>query len=574
MLDDNDLTAQLRRVLRDCRKLYANSARQLSRRHPHLLEGPPQRFVELMDDLHRGLIVKVYTTVVRSDGQWSRMEKFVGSLLIEHLWDQRLKGAALREAAENLLEQADHLQWETLVGPFVRFEPLRDSISHVETVVMRLANLVAKCDGLTTPEETLTLHTLQQDIDLALRGNVAADPSPDAVTAGAGAGMPGNSSAAGTSATAGNSATAGGAGVAGRSGVAGSPASVGQAESSPLAEVVEAEPLSAEQQLHNALEELEQLIGLEEVKDRVRSLSNYLRLQREREQAGFPTMPISLHMAFVGNPGTGKTTVARIVGQVLGAMGVLESGHLVETDRSGLVAEYAGQTSVKTNKLCDAARNGVLFIDEAYSLVDASGDDPFGREALQTLLKRMEDDRDSLVVILAGYPDEMDAMIRSNPGLSSRINHRLKFDDYGPADLGRIFECLCEANKYRLPASSRFRLLVGLDELHRERDRHFGNGRLARNAFENCVRRLADRIASIVPLTPQLLCELTPADITVPGLSDERLEQLQSESLTLRVSCPKCGKRLKTSGRLLGRLIRCPKCQHPFQSPWADVERV
>jgi len=189
------------------------------------------------------------------------------------------------------------------------------------------------------------------------------------------------------------------------------------------------------------------------------------------------------------------------------------------------------------------------------------------------LLKRMEDDRERLVVILAGYPEEMDQMVRSNPGLSSRINHRLKFDDYGPAALGSIFEVLCTANQYRLPSTSRHRLLVGLDALHRERDRHFGNGRLARNAFENCVRRLADRIASIVPLTPKLLTELTANDITLPGISDQELAELLRQPHTLRTGCSKCGKRLKIGGKLLGRTIRCPKCSHQFVVPWADVER-
>ena len=536
------LTPQLRRVLRDCRKLYVNSARQMVRRHPTLLGPDCDDFEQLMDDLHRGLVVKVYATVVRSDGRWSRVEKHVGALLIEQLWDQRLQGAALREAAEGLLQQADRLQWESLVAPFVRWEPLRESIGHVETIVTRLANLVAKCDGLTTPEETLTLHTIQQEIDLALR------PSRSAVPAAVGSpcGPTGSEAVA-------------------VKGPGGAPVVTSSSAPPPQR--------SAEERLAEAMEELDSLIGLEGVKERVRSLSNFLQLQRQRQQAGLSTMPISLHMSFVGNPGTGKTTVGRIVGQILGAMGILRSGHLVETDRSGLVAGYAGQTGAKTNQLCDSALDGVLFIDEAYSLVDTSGDDAFGRDAIQTLLKRMEDDRDRLVVILAGYPDEMDQMIRTNPGLSSRINTRLKFDDYGPADLGRIFERLCDVNQYRLPAESRHRLLIGMDELYRERDRHFGNGRLARNAFEDSVRRLADRIAGIVPLTPQLLTELIARDIRIPGLSDDQLQQLVAAPHTLRAPCPKCGKRLQVAGRLLGKNVRCPACKQTFSVAWADVER-
>ena len=161
-------------------------------------------------------------------------------------------------------------------------------------------------------------------------------------------------------------------------------------------------PLLLEKRLALAMKDLDALIGLDSVKERVKSYTNFLRLQGQRRAAGLSTMPISLHMSFVGNPGTGKTTVARIVGQILGALGTLPSGHVVETDRSGLVAEYAGQTAPKTNELCDSAMNGILFIDEAYSLVDASGDDAYGREAVQCLLKRMEDDRESAEDITNG----------------------------------------------------------------------------------------------------------------------------------------------------------------------------
>lgn len=572
-----EVTPHLRRVMRDTRKLYTDSGRWLVARHKTLLGERADSFVTLMDDLHRGLLVKVYTFIIRSDGRWTRMEKYVCSLLIEHLWDQRLHGSALREAAEEVLQQADTLAWDSLVRPFVAYPPLGDRIAEVHTVVMRLANLVAKCDGLTSPEETVALHTLQHEINAALGGPAGAN----------GAGkhpleVPPHERLPWTPAGPSSAPASAGGPVAqqpqpSHSPVPGgrSPAARPQHAATPPATPTAAETPEAtpEQRLQEALGELDRLIGLSNVKERVRSLTNFLRLQHERQTAGLPTMPISLHMAFVGNPGTGKTTVARIVGQVMGAMGILRSGHLVETDRSGLVAEYAGQTGAKTNALIDSALDGVLFIDEAYSLISSSSDDAYGREAIQTLLKRMEDERSRLVVILAGYTDEMDEMIRSNPGLSSRINTQLEFADYEPADLGRIFELLCELNHYRLPPESRHRLLVGLDALHRERDRHFGNGRLARNAFEECVRRLADRVASVMPLTPDLLTVLRPEDIVVPGLSCRDLEQLIGEPHTLRVTCTKCKKRLKMEGRLLGRTIRCPNCKTQFQASWADVEK-
>ena len=164
---------------------------------------------------------------------------------------------------------------------------------------------------------------------------------------------------------------------------------------------------------------------------------------------------MSLHMVFTGNPGTGKTTVARIIGKIFAAMGVLKKGHLIETDRSGLVAGYAGQTGPKTNAKIDEALDGVLFIDEAYSLVAEEGQDAYGMEAVQAVLKRAEDDRDRLVVIMAGYTEEMNTLLDSNPGLSSRFNRVLQFEDYSPVELARIYAWLCEKNHYKLAEGTR-----------------------------------------------------------------------------------------------------------------------
>ncbi len=556
---------QLRRVMRDCRKLYAGCADLMIRQHPTELDSAADDFSVLMEDLHRGLLIKVYTETVRSDGRWTRMEKRVGALMIEHIWDEHLRGDRLRQAAEGLLARSDQLSWESLLAPFVRYRPLRDQVAQVETVVARLANLIAKCDGLTTPEETLTLHAIQDRVGAVFR-SVRSTPAgrTDATDRLDGRDSFATGEISAREPTEGETRYLRSPGEDDASRTAKrSPAASGSRREPPDDPIV---------CLAAAMKELDSLVGLEPVKDRIRSLSNFLQLQRKRQQAGLATMPISLHMAFVGNPGTGKTTVARIVGQILGAMGILDGGHLVETDRSGLVAQYAGQTATKTNRLCDSAIGGVLFIDEAYSLIGSTSDDAYGREAIQTLLKRMEDDRDRLVVILAGYPDEMDQMIRTNPGLSSRINTRIAFDDYSPAELGRIFESLCRINMYRLPPESRHRLLVGFHECYRERDRHFGNGRLARNAFEDCVRRLADRIAGIVPLTDELMTQLTPADIVIPGLKASRIDELLAAEPTLRTTCPHCQKRLRLRGAALGKSVKCPDCRGVHTAAWADVE--
>lgn len=541
-IDDARLIGMLNRVLRDCGKLYRTSGTWMVKRHPTLIEGRPERFVELMEDLHRGLLIKVYVTTVRADDRWTGPEKLVAASMIEYLWGQKLQGQELREAATGLFMHADALTWDSLVAPFVKYEPLADSKAQVDTIVMRLANLVAKCDGQTLPEESMLLHTLQRDIDLALH-----PPKPEEQL------VPESETPTGAYAQAKEKQQAG----AGDGN--GPPPVIDEAERS--------------KRLQKAMAELDTLVGLQGVKDSVRSYTNFLKLQQTRRDKGLATMPISLHMVFVGNPGTGKTTVARIVGQILGAMGTLKTGHVVETDRSGLVAEYAGQTGPKTNKLCDSAMGGVLFIDEAYSLIDASGDDAYGREAIQTLLKRMEDDRDRLAVILAGYSDEMDNMIRSNPGLSSRINTRIDFEDYSPPDLGKIFELMCEANQYEISSEARHRLLVGFDELYNNRDRHFGNGRLVRNAFEDTVRQLADRIAGVSQLTESLLTQFTPADVSVPRISKSKLDDLAKKPHQLKIVCDGCDRKIKIQPSSLGLRVKCTKCEQVQQAGWANVHK-
>ncbi|MEM1224876.1 MAG: AAA family ATPase [Planctomycetota bacterium] len=573
---DGRLIGLLRRVMRDTEALYRRSARDMTRRYPTLLEksgkgGLVDQFPELMDDLHRGLLIKVYVTVVRADERWSRAEKRVVAEMIAYLWGHQLQGDELRDAATELFRQADRLTWSSLVAPFVRYRPLADAKAQLGTIVMRLANLVAKCDGQTIPEESDALHALQRDIEEAMNPKDSLTVlEPHSIAGALSPGSRGRAHRSGSS----DSMTP--ASPLRRGRINQQPAASEGANESEDAKEADiagetSSPLQRERQLERATAELEQLIGLESVKKRVRSYTNFLKLQTQRRSAGLSTMPISLHMTFVGNPGTGKTTVARIVGQILGAMGTLEKGHVVETDRAGLVAEYAGQTATKTNQICDSAIGGVLFIDEAYSLVDASGDDAYGREALQTLLKRMEDDRDRLAVILAGYQDEMRTLIRTNPGLSSRVNTTIEFEDYDPAQLGEIFGFLCNANQYRLPAAARHRLIIGLTELHSRRDRHFGNGRLVRNAFEDSVRRLADRVANVAELTEPLLTTLTAADIGVPELSSAELDHLIAQPHRLARQCLGCRSRIGIAPESLGRRVRCPSCGETQSAAWANV---
>jgi SpoVK/Ycf46/Vps4 family AAA+-type ATPase len=292
-------------------------------------------------------------------------------------------------------------------------------------------------------------------------------------------------------------------------------------------------------------------------------------VQQLRTAAGLPSTKLSLHMVFGGNPGTGKTTVARIVAKIFGAMGVLEKGHLVETDRSGLVAEYAGQTGPKANKKIDEALDGVLFIDEAYTLISAEGEDPFGHEAVQTLLKRMEDDRQRLVVVLAGYPLEMAALLRSNPGLSSRFSRHLEFVDYTPCELAKIFGLMCDKNRYSLRSITRAKVIVGFTHLYGVRDRFFGNGRTSRNLFEDAIRRMANRIAEVAELSLEQLTTLEPGDVQFKKVPAEVFACLEDcQSLRFYIECPKCRHEKDVPCDFLGQQLRCPKCETEFAANW------
>ena len=279
--------------------------------------------------------------------------------------------------------------------------------------------------------------------------------------------------------------------------------------------------------LEEAMAELNSLIGLEEVKKDVDSLVNLVKVRALRKERGLKCPDMSLHLVFSGNPGTGKTTVARIIGKIFNALGLLSKGHLVEVDRSGLVAGYVGQTAIKTQEVVQKALGGVLFIDEAYSLAPENADKDFGQEAIDTILKAMEDHRDDFVVIVAGYASLMPRFIDSNPGLKSRFNKHLFFADYNGQQLYDIFLGRVKSNDYRLDDQAAQAIKEHLEELYEDRDQNFGNARDVRNLFERIVANQANRVAALSSPTDEDILTITTADLE--GLVDLPIQPASAE---------------------------------------------
>lgn len=265
--------------------------------------------------------------------------------------------------------------------------------------------------------------------------------------------------------------------------------------------------------LDDLMKELDTLVGLQRVKADVRQLINFLKVQKMREEKGMATLPISRHLVFYGNPGTGKTTIARLLAQVYRSLQILSRGHLVESDRGDLVAGYVGQTALKVKEVVNNALGGVLFIDEAYALNPEGRGNDFGQEAVETLLKLMEDHRHDFVVIVAGYTEKMDDFIASNPGLRSRFNKFLHFEDYKPEQLVEIFKGFCLKASFKITQGAEQKLLEMFKLLNLVRDESFGNARTARNLFEMTISKQANRIVTLPNVDEAVLATIEEADI-------------------------------------------------------------
>ncbi|QDT44777.1 Stage V sporulation protein K [Gimesia alba] len=340
-------------------------------------------------------------------------------------------------------------------------------------------------------------------------------------------------------------------------------------ESTSAEQISQIEP---EEALEQGLKELNSLIGLYPVKREVTRLTNFLKIRQQRLDQGLPVASQTLHFVFTGNPGTGKTTVARIIAKILYGFQILKTANFIEADRATMVGGYVGQTAIKSNEVISQATDGVLFIDEAYSLAKSGGQD-YGQEAIETLLKKMEDLRDRLVVIVAGYPNEMAEFISSNPGLESRFSRYIVFDDYHVSDLCQIFEMMCRSNSYQLTPEARGNLAILLNRIFRDRDQNFGNARLVRNAYERTLGNHADRLAtSEGKITREALSTIEAVDLPFK-MADGISQPFDLTKSIWHVNCPQCENSTSASLPFLGQIVKCNNCGTRFRCPWWNLDR-
>ena len=320
--------------------------------------------------------------------------------------------------------------------------------------------------------------------------------------------------------------------------------------------------------LLEAAKELGDLIGLKPVKQEIARLANYLKVEAKRKASGLSGGKQSLHFVFTGNPGTGKTTVGRIMSKLLYGHEVLQTANLIETDRASLVGGFVGQTAIKTKEVLESALDGVLFIDEAYTLA-GKGEQDFGTEAIDTILKAMEDNRDKLVIIAAGYTKNMETFLESNPGLKSRFTRFIHFPDYTPKDLCKIFLLMASQNQYELSQDAVANLGILCHALYTSRDRNFGNGRVVRNIFEKTLGNHADRIVELDNLTWEVLTTITVDDLPYDMAGLRTKFDLSSERWLAK--CESCGTVHNASLKLLAKSVKC-KCGNGFRVPcWSVV---
>ncbi|HPM81219.1 MAG TPA: hypothetical protein PLF81_10995 [Candidatus Anammoximicrobium sp.] len=524
----DSILAELVAAMQECRRLYLSFVPP-SQGYP---KPASRQFSLSQDRLHRGLLAKVYATISEADARWTYEEQRCAAALLQHVGVPVAEGQ-LEQTARKIARQAAKLEWGRLLQPFWEVPELRPRIADLETVVCRMANLIAKADGHVAHQETQALQAIQERF--RSEPPAAADRASRSPAVGA------NSTATPDSAP-------------------------WERQAAPR----ETKPGHVDRGQYRAdsLRRLDALVGLPQIKQELRELADWAAFQCQRRQAGLPHETPDLRFLFLGPAGTGKTYVARLLSELLFASGVLKHGHLVEVDGFDLTSREPRDAARLMKDKIRQAIGGTLLIDCSGALMSA-GESPDGI-AVRALRENLVAHADRFAVVLADRSDRLPYQLGRQPLLAQLFQRTWQFGTYRAGELGQIFQCCCDRSRYRITRPAQIKLLLGLHwQLRQDADR-FGYGHGILRVFERAVHRLASRIAGRSPLTKDLLTTFHDSDIAIDGVPAQVFSDLADPRRSFRISCPGCAAVTLVGPDFLGIRVECRRCHHRFTSAWGE----
>jgi len=513
---------ELAQAMKQCREVYLSCA---SRRSGLPRDALPQ-LARSQDRLHRCLLVKICATISEADGRWAYEEQRCAAALLRHV-GIRSSEDELRKTVDYVGRQAARLDWQQLYQPFHEIPVLRNKIPDLETVVTRVANLIAKADGTVSKRETAVLQKMLDELHAGQR--VAVEKPPQLRDEA----MP----------------------------MLGDEKGLGESDD-------KGGPRDSAALVQEALQRLDGLVGLAQVKQQIRELASLASMQNQRRLAGLPYDLRNFHLAFVGSPGTGKTAVAEVWSDVLAATGVLKHGGLVEVNPLDLASNHPKETAERIKARIAEAMGGALLVDHAGMLFSAS--EPSLSEAARVLLQTMGKQQGKLVEILADHSDSLPKALARRADLVSACPRHLQFPDFSVSQLGQVFQSFCDRNHYQVSRLAQIKLLLGFGWTAKQKASRFRNGHLVQQVFQRAVQRMALRLLGISPLTKELLTTFEDDDIAIEGVPGQVWKNLSDPRRRFVIHCPNCNGATLIPPNFLGIQVKCKRCRHQFVCAWGE----
>jgi tellurite resistance protein len=517
------ILAELTQAMQECRELY------LSGISPGSPSAALRQLASSQDRLHRGLLAKIYGSIAAADGRWTYEEQRCAAALLDHVGVSRSPDQ-LEQTACQVARQAAKLDWPRLLRPFREMPSLRGRRADLETLAVRIANLIAKADGFVAPAETAALHAIQAELRLPQQAAGAAAPATVEF----------------------------------------------EADLPWIGDVAPRRRKNAKAEIgkrrDQCLAKLDALVGLREVKREIRELADWVFLQDQRRQAGLVHEPADLRFIFLGRPGSGKSLTAKVMSELLAASGALRRGQLVELNGFDLVSRQPKDAANVVKDTLREASGGTLLVDHAGALLSAG--EASAAAALRILQQNLVAHADRLAVVLADHSDRLLAMLDHHDQWRHLFRRHWQFAGYRAGELGRIFQFHCDRSRYQVTRPAQIKLLLGFDWQLRQNAEQFGNGHGVQRVFERAVHQLAGRIAGISPLTKELLTTFHDADVVFTEVPNDVYGDLADSRRMFTIRCPGCDSVNVVGPEFLGIRVECNRCHHRFVCAWGEPKGI